>query len=216
MPAEHLQQDHAQAVDVAACVQRLTLRLLGAAVGRAADGDAGLGQFAVELQLLGHAKVAEHGGAIVAKEDVAGLDVAVHQALVVYQCQGAGDLPDDAQRTRRLQALPLVLGQITASQVLHGEKMAAVVQLVDAVDGDDRRMLQGGDCMAFLDEALGEGCVLAVQQHLERHLALQRLLGSQIDLGHAAFAQAVMNAVTGYADGRLTHAARLALRVEGI
>ena len=31
----------------------------------------------------------------------------------------------------------------------------------------------------------------------------------------AAFAEAMMNAVTGYADGRLAHAARLALRVEG-
>ena len=69
--------------------------------------------------------------------------------------------------------------------------------------------------MTFLDEALGKGGMIAVQQHLERHLALQRLLGSQIDLGHAAFAEAMMNAVTGYADGRLAHAARLALRVEG-
>lgn len=69
--------------------------------------------------------------------------------------------------------------------------------------------------MAFLDEALGEGGVLTVQQHLERHLALQCLLGRQIDLSHAAFAEAMMNAVTGYADGRLAHAARLALRVEG-
>ena len=47
-------------------------------------------------------------------------------------------------------------------------------------------MLQGGDGMTFLDEALGKGGMIAVQQHLERHLALQRLLGSQIDLGHAA------------------------------
>ena len=57
---EHFQQDDAQAVDIAALVQDFALGLLRAAVGRAADGHAEMGQVIVDGQVLGHTKVGDH------------------------------------------------------------------------------------------------------------------------------------------------------------
>ncbi|MCY1302013.1 hypothetical protein D9M70_516510 [compost metagenome] len=202
---QQLQEDHPQAVDVAARVQRLTLRLFGAAVGGAADGDVELGQVAVQFQVLGDAEVGEHGRAVIAEEDVGRLDVTVHQALVVDHGQGAGDLPDNAQCLAGLQDLALVAAEVAAGQELHGQVMAPIGQAVDGVDGDDGRVMQGGDHARLLDEARGEGLVIQLVQDFHRHLAVEGFLGREVDLGHAALAQPAMHAVAGYVEETVVH-----------
>ena len=134
---EHLQQDHPQAVDITARIQCLALRLFGAAVGRAADGDAELGQVMVQLDFLGHAKVGDHRRAVAAKEDVGRFDIAVYQAFVMHHRQAAGHLLHDTQRARQVEHLALVLRQIATRDELHSQVVATIGELVDVIDGDD-------------------------------------------------------------------------------
>ncbi|MNS93604.1 hypothetical protein D3C72_1277890 [compost metagenome] len=126
LAGEQLQQDHAQAIDVAARIQRLALGLLRAAVGRAADGHVELGQLAVQRQVLGNAEIGEHRGAVVAEQNVGRLDVTVHQPVVMHHRQGAGDLPHDAQCLHGLQHLALVAAQVAPGEEFHGQVIPAV------------------------------------------------------------------------------------------
>ncbi|MCY1538829.1 hypothetical protein D9M68_743910 [compost metagenome] len=68
--------------------------------------------------------------------------------------------------------------------------------------------MQGSDDVAFLDETLTERLLVGAEQHFHRDLALQRLLGSQVDLSHAALAQAAVHVVAGYLNQAFVHRSR--------
>ncbi len=116
----------------------------------------------------------------------------------MHHRQAAGQLTDDVQRARWREDDAAVLRQVAAAEVFHGQVVPAIGDLADVVDGDDRRVAQRGDDMAFLDEALGERCIFRAQQHLDGHLAIQRQLGGQVDLGHSAFSEPLVQAIARY------------------
>ena len=68
----------------------------------------------------------------------------------------------------------------------------------DVVDGDDRGVMQRGNDVALADETLVERFVVGAEQHLDRHFAMQRLLGRQEDFGHPPSAQPAMHDIAGY------------------
>jgi hypothetical protein len=85
LPAEELVEDHARREDVAAAVELLAPDLLRAHVVDGADhhprlGDSGAAE-------LGDAEVHDLGRAVLEQADVGGLDVAVHDAVLVREVQ---------------------------------------------------------------------------------------------------------------------------------
>ena len=80
---EHLVEDHAEAVEVAALVERQAVSLLGAHVMRSAEDRADAGDVALEPQLPRKAKVDEGERAVIAEQQVAGFHVPVQYADVV-------------------------------------------------------------------------------------------------------------------------------------
>ncbi len=154
-------------------------------------------ELVVQFHCLGHTEVGEHHAAIVAKEDVGRLHVAVDQPAVMHHREAAGQLANDVQSPRRRENDAAMLRQVAAAEVFHGQVMAAIGDLADVVDGDDGRMAQRGDDVAFLDEAFGKGRILGAQQHLDCHLAIQGQLGGEVDLRHAALAESFVQAIAG-------------------
>ena len=93
---EHLVEHDAERVDVAPAVDVEALGLLGREVGRGAHDQAGLGDLVVEIAdrprdaEVGHLHLAVGGD-----EHVAGLDVAVHDAVAVRVGERLGDVGSD-------------------------------------------------------------------------------------------------------------------------
>ncbi|MCY1420735.1 hypothetical protein D9M71_363670 [compost metagenome] len=69
--------------------------------------------------------------------------------------------------------------------------------------------MQGGDHARLPDEAGAIGFIIQFVQHLDRHLAVQGLLGSEIDLGHPALAQAAVHKVARYFKQIVVHGFRV-------
>ena len=78
-------------------------------------------------------------------EDVRGLDVTVHEPLLVRGVEGFGDLGEDLDRTPGLER-PLLgeeLREVGALDVAHGEEENACL-LSRLVDGHDVRVVERG------------------------------------------------------------------------
>ena len=102
---EHLEQHHAHAVDVGARVHVLAAqRLLGAHVERGADDESGLGVAGGAVEVLDDAEVhQQRATGSVLDEDVVGLHVPMHQALLVGVLQGLEDGLGDRERPAHRQ-----------------------------------------------------------------------------------------------------------------
>ncbi len=112
---EHLEQDHAERIDVAAEIQEHgfgaeSLDLLG---GHERQGAAGLGCGGVvaQLRVLGEVEIQKHRLAVVGQKDVGRLQIAVHNATLVGVRQAVGEATGDPQR-RLDVAEPLQLLQV--------------------------------------------------------------------------------------------------------
>src|SRR5256886_11747195 len=77
LPGEHLEQDDAEAVQVAARIDRLPVALLRAHVVRRAENRAAVGHIPRQRGILGQAEVDERDAAVLAQHDVAALQIAV-------------------------------------------------------------------------------------------------------------------------------------------
>ncbi len=75
LAGEHLEQDDAEAVQVAAHIDRLRVALLRAHVVRRAEDGAGVGQIERQRGVLGQAKVDQRDAAVLTQHDVAGLQI---------------------------------------------------------------------------------------------------------------------------------------------
>jgi hypothetical protein len=159
-PREHLVEQHARREDVGAVVYLLARSLLGRGVRGRAVGDAQLGQVNVAalhalVQKFGEAEVQDLREPRVRHHHVAGLYVAVDDALRVRGRERVGDLVGDGERAfEREGAAVDELAHVAPLDVLHRDEVDSVVRLVQAVDGADVRVVEGGGELRLALEAL--------------------------------------------------------------
>ena len=207
--AHHLVHDDAERVEVAAGIGDGALRLLGREVGGGPHHRAGLGEPGVRAG-VGDAGDAEVGHLHVARlrhEDVAGLHVAVHDAVAMGEAERGGDLGGHVRRPGGGQLLlgPQDVGQGPAVHVLHHDEVRAAL-LPPVVDGDDVGVGQVGGGLRLPAEAgheAGVGGELG-EEHLDRHPPLQQTVARQVDVGHAAATETGLDLVAVVEDRGVT------------
>ena len=211
---EHLVEHAAEGPDVRAAVDGLAARLLRAHVAGGAEQHArlrhrergrvrGLGVLRpgerVGVERLGQAEVEHLDAAVAVDHDVRGLQVAVHDALLVRGLERLGDPEREAGRLLRLERAALQPGgERLAGRELHHEEALAVA-LLETVDAGDARVGQRREHARLALEArepLGVAREARGQQ-LERDVAAElRVLGAE-DLAHAAGAELGRDLVVG-------------------
>ncbi len=193
---EHLVEDYAQGVDVAAGIHRVALALLrGHVLGCAQEGP-GAGDVRGGLHHPGDAEVGEEGAFVLGQEDVQGLHVPVHHPVSVGVVQGQGHLGDDARCPSWVHRPAQFLPQGAAGDVLHDDVGQATLFAV-GVDREYIGVVQPGDGPGLSLEALAEALVVGVEggQDLDGHVAVQGGVVALVDGGHAATAQFLQDPV---------------------
>ena len=209
LAGQHLEQHDAEGPDVGALVDGLAPRLLGGHVGGGAEDQAGRGAGAgqgrrlrqggraagervvISAPGLGEAEVEDLDLALRGQLDVRGLEVAVHDALLVGLLQRVGDLAGDRDRlVDGNRAALQALREILALDQLHGDEVdrspTVEARALEAVEVGDVRMVERGEEPAF---ALEPGESLGIRreslgQELERDLAAELRVGGAVDLAH--------------------------------
>ena len=122
-------------------------------------------------------------------QDVGGLDVAMHEPVVVRLGQGGGDLGDDRDRARRLE--PLLLreqrAEVGALDVAHGEVERPALR-ARVEDRHHVRMIQACGQPALALEARAEDGIPGQRRHEEfqRDGPVEGQVGGPVDHAHAA------------------------------
>ena len=181
--------------------------LLGAhVVGRAQElagaGQSGGGQ-QVGVGGAGHAEVEDLRLPGLLHQDVGGLEVAVDDAPVVGVLHRVADPRHQAHTGGRGRGLAVgVLVQGQAADELHGEERLAVVGEAGLVDLRDAGVVQPGQDLGLVGEALEQGGGgQAGADDLEGHRAARVVLLCLVDGAHAAFAEQAEDAIVGDAQG---------------
>lgn len=131
-------------------------------------------------------------------QDVAGLDVPVHQIVLVGRVERGRHLGGDAQRRRDGQrAVPVQQGpQVQPGDVPHGDVEDAV-GLTGFEDRHDVRVVDLRGHPRFVREAAPEGVVAGALggDQLERDRTVQAQVLRGVDDGHAAAADQALHPV---------------------
>jgi len=189
LAVEQLVEDHAERVDVGRGVDGLALHLLRGHVSRRADHAPGRGQAVLVVDQLGDAEVEDLGLAAVGDQDVVGLHVPVDDLVVVRDPDRGQELLD--QVDRNVDAEPPVFIQPGAHRAavdpLHDDEKDGTV-LVEVVDADDARVVQGRDRGRLAVKALAEAGVarVLVGQDLDRDRDLEAGMGRAVHHSHRA------------------------------
>ena len=200
-PGERVEEHAAERVDVGAPVHLLAADLLRRDVVDGPDELAGAGQPLRGGGVLGEPEVRQVDVvALVAAldEDVAGLDVAVHEAAGVRRVERAPDVGDDLRRARRLQR-PL-LGddrpEVGPVDVAHRDEQRARI-LSRVVHGDDVGVIDRRDVAQLAREARAELDLLGElgRDELERDMTLQHDVDRLVDDPHPAAADESLEAI---------------------
>jgi hypothetical protein len=121
----------------------------------------------------------------------------VHDPALVGGAHGAQQLLDEVEAGVDVEAHVLleVRPQRPALHVLHDYEKRALV-LVEVVDADDARVVEGRDRLGLALEAQAEARVLAegLGQHLDRHWHPEARMGALVDDAHGAAAQLGLHA----------------------
>ncbi|CAA9510900.1 MAG: hypothetical protein AVDCRST_MAG53-2602 [uncultured Solirubrobacteraceae bacterium] len=190
---QHLVDHARQRVLVAAAVQSLTAGLLGRGVVDGSDEGSGPGQRAVGGLQLGDPEIAQVGvvrllGAPArVDEDVLGLDVTVHEPVLVGHVERPRHLVGDVQRPgQRERALALGQGGQVVLDQAHGEVVPAVVLAV-VVDGEDVRMRDARRVLGLVEEPEAElgGAGEARVEQLDGHPEALLEVEGAVDGAHA-------------------------------
>ena len=190
-------KDQPDGEDVRAGVQFFRPRLLWRHVLDRAQHGAGLGH-AVGLQRSRQAEVHHRHASLAVAHDVAGLQVAVDDALAVRRLQSGAHLLDDFHGLVRRKLAPLRQqgAQVRAHQVLHGDELDAV-GFADVENAND---------VAVGDLASGQQLLLEPRQdlgiarqvgpdHLQRDGAIEFAVLRLVNRAHAAQPQHLQDLV---------------------
>ncbi len=166
------------------------LGLLGREVRGGAHHRAGARERVARLR-TGDAEVGDLHLTLWRDQHVAGLHVAVHDAVRVRERQRVGDLGRDAHRVRRGETFVRLqdLAQRLAGDVLHHDE-GGVVLLAPVVDRDDVRVVESGRGLRLASEAFDVGGVRRElgKEHLHRDAPVEQSVVSEVHVGHAAVA----------------------------
>ena len=203
LPGQALVEDAAERVEVGPRLHVVARDLLGRDVLERADDVSGRGDAAERARALGQPEVGEVAVLLAAghgDEDVRGLDVPMHEALLVGGVQGLRDLLEQVDRAAGIEraAFAQELREVGPLDVAHGEEEGAV--LVSRLeDRDDVRVVEGGGDPRLAEEALAEAAVLGElgRDHLERDLAPERQLLGAVNRTHAPAADERLDLVAG-------------------
>ena len=137
----------------------------------------------------GDAEVADHRGAVLTDQDVAGLDVAVDDPGGVCCCQAVRDVGSDGDHRCRLERTVLLddLGQRPGRHVLHHEPHLPGV-LDDVEDGDHVAVAQrrGRACLAHGPRRVGDRLAREQAHPLHGDVTAQHLVPADVHRTHAA------------------------------
>ena len=190
---------HAERVQVGPRSGLLAAGLLGREVRRGPEHRAHLG----DARLIGGAgdpEVGELDHVGVRDEQVARLDVAVHDAVPMRVIESAAGLGDHVDGLVDLHPAVIAqqLGARVAGDVLHHDEVLAVVLVEAEVEHlDDVGMDEPRRGERLAAEARHEGRVVGqvLGQQLDRHVALEALVEGELDGGHATDAEAALDPV---------------------
>ncbi len=175
-PGEHLVEHHTEGVDVAARVDGQALGLLGREVGGGAHDEAGLCHLLVRADRTGDAEVGDLDLAVGGDEDVARLDVAVHDTVAMRIGERLGDPCSHGGRLQRRQRSLGAddRGERFPVDVFHDDEVGRL-RLAPVEDRDDVGVAQVGGGLGLSAEALDEGVVGGElrEEHLQRHEAVE-------------------------------------------
>jgi len=208
---EHVVEHRAERVDVAPLTDVVARHLLGRHVlgrphERAAGREVGLLVLALDQAEIEHLHELAIG-AVLDQHDVAGLEVAMHQAVGVSLREGSADLKRDAHGAAWREGRVGVdeLAQRAPVEQLHGDEAGAVVHGAVVVHRDGVGVRELGHARGLEEEAIGEALARRVAargvaqlldiQDLQRDLAPEVLLNRAIEPAHAATREGCHDAV---------------------
>lgn len=184
-----------------------------------ADRESRAGDARALTRRQGDAEVGQDRVVIGVEEDVSRRDVAVHVAALVGVAKGVGDAQQHALEFGLGQAALHPRSEVAAGEVLHGEIVLLRTRHAHVEHLHDVRMGERGEHACFLQEAARErGIGRQRRGHdLERNLAVQRGLQSQVHAGHATVADLVSDHIAGNLDhaGPRPHRCRMPAHSSG-
>ena len=214
---QHLVGDHAQRPDVPRGTHHVAGGLLRRHVFERADQHPGVGPFRAIVRppgakRLGQPEV-EHLGedAVVVrlKEDVLGLQVAVHQSLRVGGADRRAHAAEDVEHLGAVQRRPWrqPLPQRLPFEQLHDQKCPALAIDAEIVDADDVRMREARGRAGLVAEAGVEidRADQVVADQLHRHWSFERFVDSRVHRAHPASSQPAVETVAPVQHTRAAH-----------
>ena len=188
---DHLVEHDPQRVEVASTVESLALSLLGREVRRRSQDRPDMGEVVAGPSGQGgrYPEVGHLHLAVVAHDDVAELDVAVHETGVVGAAERLGHVRRDlcGPVGTETPGGTQHVGHVAAHDVLHDDVVGALL-LAPVVDADDVGVVEGGRSLRLPAEPLDEARIIGElrEQDFHRHLPVERSVPGQVYVGHSA------------------------------
>ena len=163
------------------------LNFLGGHVIRCAFRNCG--GFRLGLSVTGQAEIDQFGFVVGVEKNVAWFDIAVQEVVLEGEVESRSDLDSDIQHLKFIQPLVTVDALIQAAAIgqLHYQ-VALTVKIIEGIDVNDIRMIEGSAGPRLADEAFqSDGIVLQFLPHqFHGHHPLQHGVVSAIDFSMPA------------------------------